>query len=124
MANFSSASGYEALGDGAQGKRMRAFERLMASLAEVDLHWVAVGERCPMAGCTLAKLDLRARTGANAVALRRGSDLELFLDADTVLRTGDQVGLMGTAEQLDAAEALLAQGTDDGEPAAVAGTVA
>lgn len=103
---------------------MRAFERLMASLAEVDLHWVAVGERCPMAGCTLAKLDLRARTGANAVALRRGSDLELFLDADTVLRTGDQVGLMGTAEQLDAAEALLAQGTDDGEPAAVAGTVA
>ena len=60
-----------------------------------------------MAGCTLAKLDLRARTGANAVALRRGSELELFLDATTILRAGDLVGLMGTAEQLEAAESLL-----------------
>ncbi|OUP10369.1 cation:proton antiporter [Collinsella sp. An2] len=106
-ANDLRASGYEALGDGAQGKRMHAFERLVASLAEVDLHWISVGEGCPLAGCTLAQLDLRARTGANAVALRRGTDIELFLDAGTVLEAGDRVGMIGTAEALEAAEALL-----------------
>lgn len=107
-ANDLRASGYEALGDGAQGKRMHAFERLLASLADVDLHWVAVGEMCPLAGCTLAQLDLRARTGANAVALRRGEGMELFLDASTVLKAGDYVGLIGTADALEAAERLLA----------------
>lgn len=107
-ANDLRASGYEALGDGAQGKRMHAFERLLASLADVDLHWVAVGETCPLAGCTLAQLDLRARTGANAVALRRGEGMELFLDASTVLKAGDYVGLIGTADALEAAERLLA----------------
>ena len=106
-ANDLRESGYAALGDNGRAERQRAFGHLIASLSELELHWVEVGERCPMAGCTLAKLDLRARTGANAVALRRGSELELFLDATTILRAGDLVGLMGTAEQLEAAEVLL-----------------
>lgn len=106
-ANDLRESGYAALGDNGRAERQRAFGHLIASLSELELHWVEVGERCPMAGCTLAKLDLRARTGANAVALRRGSELELFLDATTILRAGDLVGLMGTAEQLEAAESLL-----------------
>ena len=102
-------SGYAALADDARAERRRAFGTLMASLSELELHWVEVGERCPMAGCTLAKLDLRARTGANAVALKRAGELELFLDATTVLLPGDSVGLMGTADQLEAAEQLLSQ---------------
>ena len=101
------ASGYEALGDSARGQRMRAFDRLAASFAELELNWIKVGEGCPMAGCTLADLDLRARTGANAVALRRGAALELFLDAGTVVMPGDQIGLMGTSEQIGAACSLL-----------------
>ena len=102
-------SGYAALADDARAERRRAFGTLMASLSELELHWVEVGERCPMAGCTLAKLDLRARTGANAVALKRAGELVLFLDATTVLLPGDSVGLMGTADQLEAAEQLLSQ---------------
>lgn len=101
------ASGYEALGDDGRVERQRAFGHLVASLSELELHWITVGEGCPMAGCSLAGLDLRARTGANAVALRRAGELEVFLDATTVLLPGDTVGLMGTAEQLEAAEALL-----------------
>lgn len=101
------ASGYEALGDNGRAERQRAFGHLVASLSELELHWITVGESCPMAGCSLAGLDLRARTGANAVALRRASEVEVFLDATTVLLPGDTVGLMGTAEQLEAAEALL-----------------
>ena len=106
-ANDLRESGYAALGDDGRAERQRAFGHLIASLSELELHWVTVGERCPMAGCTLAGLDLRARTGANAVALRRAGELEVFLDATTVLHAGDAVGLMGTAEQLEAAEALL-----------------
>ena len=107
-ANDLRASGYEALGDGARRKRMRAAERMMASLAEVDLHWVEVASGSAVAAATLGALDLRACTGAQAVALRRGEDLELFLGADTVLCPGDHVALMGTDAQLEAAEALFA----------------
>lgn len=107
-ANELRASGYEALGDNAQGARRRAFERLVASLSEVELEWVLVGEASTAAGSTLADLDLRAKTGVNAVALRRGGEVTLFLDARTELNKGDKVGLVGTVEQVEAAAKLFA----------------
>lgn len=107
-ANELRASGYEALGDNAQGARRRAFERLVASLSEVELEWVLVGEASTAAGSTLADLDLRAKTGVNAVALRRGDEVTLFLDARTELHKGDKVGLVGTVEQVEAAAKLFA----------------
>ena len=107
-ANELRASGYEALGDNAQGARRRAFERLVASLSEVELEWVLVGEASAAAGSTLADLDLRAKTGVNAVALRRGGEVTLFLDARTELHKGDKVGLVGTVEQVEAAAKLFA----------------
>ena len=107
-ANELRASGYEALGDNAQGARRRAFERLVASLSEVELEWVLVGEASTAAGSTLADLDLRAKTGVNAVALRRGGEVTLFLDARTELHKGDKVGLVGTVEQVEAAAKLFA----------------
>ncbi|WP_417057161.1 cation:proton antiporter [Enorma massiliensis] len=107
-ANELRASGYEALGDNAQGARRRAFERLVASLSEVELEWVLVGEASTAAGSTLADIDLRAKTGVNAVALRRGGEVTLFLDARTELHKGDKVGLVGTVEQVEAAAKLFA----------------
>ncbi|WP_419044627.1 cation:proton antiporter [Enorma massiliensis] len=107
-ANELRASGYEALGDNVQGARRRAFERLVASLSEVELEWVLVGEASTAAGSTLADLDLRAKTGVNAVALRRGGEVTLFLDARTELHKGDKVGLVGTVEQVEAAAKLFA----------------
>ena len=101
-------SGYEALGDNARAKRVRAFQRLTAALAELDLRWVAVRETCGAAGRTLAELDLRAQTGANAVALRRDGEVYPFIDPLDTLRPGDLLGLMGTEEDLDAAARLLA----------------
>ena len=107
-ANELRASGYEALGDNARDARRRAFERLVASLSEVELEWVLVGEASTAAGSTLADLDLRAKTGVNAVALRRGGEVTLFLDARTELHKGDKVGLVGTVEQVEAAAKLFA----------------
>ena len=107
-ANDLRASGYEALGDGRQLARVRAMERLMASLSDVDLHWVEVGEGSDLAGKTLAESDLRARTGAQVFAQRRGEDARLFVGPGDVLRAGDCLGLMGTPDQIAEAERLLA----------------
>lgn len=110
-ANELRASGYEALEDDARLERRRAAEHLLASLSEIDLSWVTVGEGCSAAGCTLGALDLRAATGANAVAVRRAGDLVLFVDATTPIEPGDELGLMGTADEIDAARALLGPAT-------------
>ena len=107
-ANDLRESGYEALADGARAQRRLAFDRLMASMRDVDLHWVRVGAESAVAGKSLRELDLRASTGVNAVAMRHGESIELFLDGSTVLNPGDSVGFMGTSEGLDKVEALLA----------------
>ena len=100
-------SGYEALGDGARAKRALAFKRLAAAMSELDIRWVSVTEGSAADGRTLAELDLRAQTGANAVALRHAGDLQPMVDPAMVLEPGDSLGLLGSDDQLDAAEALL-----------------
>ena len=99
-------SGYEALDESARGKRMRAFERLMATLSEVDMQWAVVGEG-EAAGKTLAELNLRVCTGAQAVAVRHEGEVHPIVDASVPLEVGDALGLVGTTEQMDAAERLL-----------------
>ena len=106
-ANDLRASGYEALADDARAKRRLALENMLASMNELDLSWVTVGENSAAAHRTLADLDLRVSTGVNAVSLRRDGNLVLFLNAETLLLPGDQVGLMGTDDQLDAARGLF-----------------
>ena len=106
-ANDLRESGYEALADGSRAQRRMAFDRMLASMRDVDLHWVRVGDGSAVAGKSLAELDLRAAVGVNAVALRHGETIEMFLDGATVLHAGDAVGLMGTSEALDRAEEIL-----------------
>lgn len=104
-------SGYDALNDTSRLKRMRAFERLMATMSDIDMQWVTVGEG-EAAGKTLADLELRTRTGAQAVALRQAGVVQPFVDARVPLKPGDVLGLVGTAEQMDRAEAILAGAPD------------
>lgn len=106
-ANGLRESGYRELGDGAQARRVKALDRLMASMNGVDVRWVTVDGESPVAGSTLAQMDLRACTGAHVVAVVRGEEIEAVPGAQTVLAAGDIVGLMGASGQLDRAEALL-----------------
>ena len=105
-------SGYEALGNRASFKRRRALERLMASMHDLELTWVPVEEGGELAGRTLAESDLRARTGAQVVARRRGERVTLAVAPDEVLRPGDVLGLMATPEGIEAAEGLAGTGGD------------
>ncbi len=114
-ANDLRESGYEALGDGAQMQRAKALDRLIASLSGVDLLWVAVKPDSDIAGKTLAQINLRARTGASVVTMLHNGRVVPVPGAKTVLRPGDSVGLMGTGEQLDAAERLLSAGLEEKE---------
>lgn len=106
-ANDLRASGYEALGDGAQMSRVRAIERLMGALHGLELDWVEVGEGSRLVGATLAESDLRARTGAQVVARRRGDEVTLAIAPDDPLRAGDVLGIMASPEGIAAAEREL-----------------
>jgi monovalent cation:H+ antiporter-2, CPA2 family len=58
-------------------------------------------------GKTLASIDLRAATGAAAIAISRDQEV-LVPDGREVLKEGDVVGLAGTAQSIEAARRLLA----------------
>ena len=108
-ANDLRARGYEALADDEGAERSRALDRLLASMSDVDLRWVVVGpaESGGAAGRTLAELDLRAQTGAQVITLVHEGRARAVPGGRTCLAQGDQAGLMGTPDQLRAAEALL-----------------
>ena len=57
-------------------------------------------------GKTLASIDLRAATGAAAIAISRDYEV-LVPDGAEVLKEGDVVGLTGTAQSIEAARRLL-----------------
>jgi monovalent cation:H+ antiporter-2, CPA2 family len=57
-------------------------------------------------GKTLASIDLRAATGAAAIAISRDQEV-LVPDGGEVLKEGDVVGLTGTAQSIEAARRLL-----------------
>jgi len=60
------------------------------------LEWVEVDEDSPIAGRTLAESDLRAKTGASVVAIERGDDVIPSPGADTTIRAGDTLVVVGT----------------------------
>ncbi len=84
-----------------------ALDELFAVLPNMDLHWMTVPANSAAAGSTLADLQLRARTGARAVALRRDDNIEFAIEADMPLCAGDMLGLAGSAEQIEAALDVL-----------------
>ncbi|MFS8900478.1 potassium channel protein [Synechococcus sp. H60.2] len=65
-------------------------------------------QECPYVGQTLGKANLRARSGALVVAIRR-ADGQLIggPSGDTLLQPGDLLLCMGTAEQLRRLDQLL-----------------
>jgi CPA2 family monovalent cation:H+ antiporter-2 len=73
---------------------------------------VRVGPASAAAGRSLAELNLRGRTGATAVALRRGSadDPIVFPTAKVVLHEGDLLALSGSHDAIVEAVRLLESG--------------
>lgn len=87
-----------------------ALSDLFSAVPDTNLRWMTVSANGVAAGSTLADLQLRAKTGAQAVALRRDDEIEFAIEADMPLCAGDILGLAGSEAQIEAALALLGRG--------------
>jgi K+/H+ antiporter YhaU regulatory subunit KhtT len=74
----------------------------------------------PLAGSTLSDTQLRRVTGASVVAVVQDGHITANPPPDTALCEGDVLGLIGTTDELAAAERLLTATTPTGrDPQAI-----
>jgi K+:H+ antiporter len=90
----------------------QALHALVDAARNLDITWVRVPEGGPVAGHTLAEVDLRARTGASVVALYRDGSLVSSPTPDFKLAPGDRLGLIGDPVHVEAAGKLVASPAD------------
>jgi len=83
-------------------------DRLMRIVPGMDVAWVTLDDACPVLGMTLADAGIREQTGASVVAVWRGQQVIANPEADTVLRAGDMLGVLGEKAHIEAACRLLA----------------
>lgn len=69
------------------------------------------------AGRSLAELNLRGRTGATVLAMRRGDEAWRMPGARERLEAGDELLLAGVTTAVEAARRVLARGEEEGEAA-------
>jgi monovalent cation:H+ antiporter-2, CPA2 family len=103
---------------------MAAPRKNLAQLGELDdlkIEKVLVREADFAAGRSPAELDLRRRTGALVVALRRGGSLLDEVDPATTLQPDDTLYLVGRMRAVAAAAAYLVRGPEVVAPAGGAG---
>lgn len=79
-------------------------------LDQADLRTILLPDAAPAAGKSIGELRLRTRCGASIIAIRRGEKTKHNPEPEFVLAAGDELLLLGDADQLRAAEALLRRG--------------
>jgi len=80
---------------------------LLNASDNIGINWLRLSDGNSLVGKTLGEANLRARTGASVVAIMRERQLIANPKAQTVLRAGDLVGIIGDEQQLDAAQEML-----------------
>jgi CPA2 family monovalent cation:H+ antiporter-2 len=76
-------------------------------LREADLETVSIREGSPAAGKLIRELALRTKSGASVVGIERAGQPLINPGPDEELLPGDQVLLLGSPAQLQAAKAML-----------------
>jgi voltage-gated potassium channel len=76
----------------------------------LNIEDLAVATDSPAAGRTLEAMDIRQATGATVLAVLRDGSPLVNPAGDLELRSGDQLLALGTAEQLERLERLIAAG--------------
>jgi CPA2 family monovalent cation:H+ antiporter-2 len=80
-------------------------------LAEIEVEHLRLADGDTAVGRTFRQLDLRARTGATAVAVIRGDTAIANPDAELALAARDEVVLVGECQTLKRARDVLRSGT-------------
>jgi CPA2 family monovalent cation:H+ antiporter-2 len=73
----------------------------------IESDWIEVPNNGALAGRAIGELGVRSKTGASIVALVRGDEAITNPGPDLTLQPGDNVSVVGTAEQRAAFIALL-----------------
>ncbi len=94
----------------------RLAERPLVDLPGVEVETVELEGRSQAVGKSLVELELRTRTHATVLAVRRGDDVHGAPGPDFRLEVGDGVILVGSREALDRALTLLDDGDDAEAP--------
>jgi len=76
---------------------------LKLQLCNVDISAFRIPPESPLIGKTLAQIELRGRYGVSVVAIRRDSQILSNPGADTLLRSGDVLFLLGSLVKLSEA---------------------
>jgi voltage-gated potassium channel len=76
----------------------------------LNLEGVRVDNSAAAVGKSIAELQLRERSGASVLVVLRGASVLPNPASDLVVQAGDELLALGTAEQLDRLEQLVAQG--------------
>jgi CPA2 family monovalent cation:H+ antiporter-2 len=78
-------------------------------LRNADLETVTLSADSPVAGKLIRELELRTRTGASIIGIERNGANIINPGPDEEIQSSDQLLLLGTREQLDAAKTALAR---------------
>ncbi len=89
----------------AHGEKAAAIPAL---LREADLQALTIGEHSMAARKLIRELALRTKTGASVVGIERAGKAIINPGPDEELLPGDQILIIGSAEQLVSARALMA----------------
>lgn len=64
------------------------------------LEWLNVSETSPLKGHNISELEIRKRTGASVIAIKRGEKIIPNPDPNEKFEIGDLILLVGTGEQI------------------------
>jgi CPA2 family monovalent cation:H+ antiporter-2 len=87
-------------------------DQLLRAVRGVEIVWSTVSESSPILGKSIAEANLRATIGASIIALVRDKKVLPNPKSETQFLEGDLVGIIGNAEELEAAEQILNPGSD------------
>src|SRR3989441_9513398 len=99
------ASHYQALRPGARPQL--TLTGTFSALPQMHVERIVLGPNAPAVGQTIAETQLRSKTGALILAVRRGESDLATPDADFRLAAGDVLVVVGQAQQIKGAYRLL-----------------
>jgi TrkA domain protein len=89
-----------------QPVRSQAIETVLGD--DTLIEWVQVEDDSPLAGKTLAEAGVRQRTGVSVLAVQRGEETITNPGADTEIRAGDTLIVVGSREGCRSFDAFAA----------------
>ncbi len=79
----------------------------LRTILSVHMRSVPLHKTSPAVGQTIVSLNIRAKTGASVLSIRRNGDYNVNPTLSEAFRIGDTILLLGNSGELDAAETLM-----------------